>query len=265
LAGRVEMILKLGGSAICDKAKPKTPLPNEIRRLAEEISKAGVKRLILLHGGGSYGHVVADQYKIADGYQGSSQLIGFARTRLAMMELNRTVLESLLDQGVPAVSISPSSFVTTENGRIRQLFLDPIIMALELGAVPLLFGDAVFDTKKGFAIVSADQLAGRLAIDLKADRVIMGVDVDGIMADDHHRTGRQELLKVVSASDMMTASMHIHEPTGVDVTGGFRGKLSEMTPVAQSGIEVLFVNARVPGRIYRALRKEETVGTILTK
>jgi len=265
LPSRVDVILKLGGSAICDKAKPRTPLLHEIKRLAEEISKAKVERLVLLHGGGSYGHVVAKQYGLADGYQDSSQLIGLAQTRLAMMELNKTVVKLLLDQDIPVVSISPSSLVTTENGRIRQLFLDPIIMALELGTVPLLFGDAVFDTKKGFAIVSADQLASRLAIDLKADRVIMGMDVDGIMADNQHHTGRQELLKVVSASDITTAWKHIEESTKADVTGGFRGKLSEMIPVAQSGIKVLFVNARVPGRVYTALRKEETVGTILTK
>ena len=58
------IVLKLGGSVITEKERNLTPNLNSIDRLAREIAEANVKGLMIVHGGGSYGHPLAKQYNI---------------------------------------------------------------------------------------------------------------------------------------------------------------------------------------------------------
>ena len=97
------IILKLGGSVITVKDKPLTPNMDAIGRLAEEIAEADVSPLIIVHGGGSYGHPLAAKYKIAEGFKSRSQTLGFSKTHNAMVSLNMLVVESLLNEGVPGI------------------------------------------------------------------------------------------------------------------------------------------------------------------
>ena len=79
--------MKLGGSVVTIKDKPLTPNRKTIVRLADEIQRANVKPLIIIHGGGSFGHTVAKEYEIAGGYKNSRQLIGLSKTHQAMLAL----------------------------------------------------------------------------------------------------------------------------------------------------------------------------------
>ena len=63
------IILKIGGSAITDKAEEAQPKTDIINRLAEEIKRADLDNLIVVHGGGSFGHPTAAKYGIKDGYK----------------------------------------------------------------------------------------------------------------------------------------------------------------------------------------------------
>ncbi|UCH38405.1 MAG: hypothetical protein JSV76_06030, partial [Candidatus Bathyarchaeota archaeon] len=49
-------LLKLGGSVITNKEKPCTPNHSVIMRLAHEIKRANITPLVIVHGGGSFGH-----------------------------------------------------------------------------------------------------------------------------------------------------------------------------------------------------------------
>ena len=172
------IVLKLGGSVITNKEKPLTPNLKAIERLANEISRAKVSSLILVHGGGSFGHPVAERHSIARGFVDSSQILGFAETHLAMTLLNSLVMEVLINCNIPAVEIHPSSCVVTKADRIQNMELKPLKKMVEMGFVPVLYGDAVLDSNKGFTILSGDQLVSSIAIELGASRIIMGADVD---------------------------------------------------------------------------------------
>ena len=87
-------ILKLGGSVITDKKKPLTPNLQAIERLANEIAQAKVSSLIVVHGGGSFGHYLAKQYNLTEGYGDTSQVFGFSETHRAMTKLNSLVMEA---------------------------------------------------------------------------------------------------------------------------------------------------------------------------
>lgn len=59
------IILKLGGSIITRKDKTKPTLnPANLERIAQEISVAKIKKLIIIHGAGSFGHPYAQKYGI---------------------------------------------------------------------------------------------------------------------------------------------------------------------------------------------------------
>ena len=254
-------VLKLGGSVVTRKDEPLTPNIDAINRLADEIFRADSKPLIVIHGGGSYGHPIAKKYCIRGGFKDETQLFGFSETHQAMISLNSLLTEAFLKHGIPAFSISPSSFIITSKGRIRGLNLKVLKSALTFGMVPILYGDAVFDDKLGFTILSGDQIAATLAVKLKAERIIMGVDVDGLYDSDPKINPSAHLIPELSLKEYANVIRQVGESISPDVTGGMLGKILELRVAVENRIEVLIVNALKPDNIYRALRGEEVVGT----
>ena len=260
------VVLKLGGSVITRKEKPLTPNRAAIGRLANEIASANPANLVLVHGGGSFGHPLAKRYRIKEGYNGkASQLLGFAKTHEAMVSLNKLVVDALVGEKIPAVAISPSSFVITKSMRLHSFPEAPLTKLLQLGFVPVLFGDAVSDFDRGFTILSGDQLIAHLAIHFKAERVIVGVDVDGLYTADPKVNKEAKLLKNVTLKELETLIQRIEEAKVTDVTGGMVHKVQEMIPAVEKGISVFFVNATKPNRFHKALKNEQVKGTHIYK
>jgi isopentenyl phosphate kinase len=259
------IVLKLGGSVITDKNKPATAKLEAIERLADEIFQAKVSSLILVHGGGSFGHPVAKKYKLTEGYGDPSQVTGFSETHRAMTQLNGLVMEALINRDVNAVVVQPSSCVVTKSGRIQTIELKPIRRMLDMGIVPVLYGDAVLDSEKGFAILSGDQLVSSLAIHFGAQRIIMGGDVDGIYTADPKTSTSAKLIKRVTLEELKTQKHDIEGAKSTDVTGGMLGKMHELIPAIEQNIETLIVNATKPLRVYKALRGEKVKCTVIEK
>ena len=61
-------IIKLGGSAITDKSKKYSYKKEIMSRLSTEIKKSN-KEIILIHGAGSFGHILAEEYDLNSGYK----------------------------------------------------------------------------------------------------------------------------------------------------------------------------------------------------
>jgi len=258
-------ILKLGGSVITIKGRPFTPNKKAIIRLAEEIAQSDVNSLIIVHGGGSFGHSIAKQYEINRGYKDPSQIIGFSKTHQAMTTLNRLIINALIDQDIPAVEIQPSSCIITKSGRIQVMEQRPLTKLLRMGFVPVFYGDAVPDSDTGFAILSGDQLISTLAMRLNADRIIVGADVDGICTADPKIDSSAKLIRHISLSELKKLLPKIGKAKAPDVTGGMVGKIVELIPVIERKIPTIIVNATKPNNVYKALKDENVVGTIINK
>jgi isopentenyl phosphate kinase len=258
-------ILKLGGSAITHKAKPQTANLRVIDNLAREIAEAEMPRLIIVHGGGSFGHPLARKYAINEGFQDASQIIGFAETHEAMTVLNGLVVKALIRHNIPAVGVAPSSFLITKLGRIEKLDISVIIKLQEMGFVPVLYGDAVLDSEKGFAILSGDQLIAKLAIELYAERIVIGVDVDGLYTADPKGDSSAELIPRITTNELRKFQNQVEKAKVTDVTGGMQGKIIELIPAIEHGVRTVIVNATKPGTVRRALRNETVVGTLIIK
>ncbi len=255
-------VLKLGGSVVTNKLLPMTPNTEAIRRLADEVLAAGPRPLVIVHGGGSFGHPPAKEYDIASGYSSPRQLPGFSKTHQSMVRLNALVIDFLLDAGIPAASVAPSSFIVTEDGRITDLDSTVVRRYIDSGFVPVLYGDAVLDSERKFTILSGDQLAVRLAVGLEARKLLFGVDVDGVYTANPKLAPEARLIEELSLANAR-GMVKIGESLGTDVTGGMLGKVTEAAAAVKTGMEVHIVNALKPGVVRGALMGDSVVGTRL--
>ena len=258
-------ILKIGGSVITDKDGDLAARTEVINRLAEETQRANLKNLIIVHGGGSFGHPTAQKYGIKDGLKEETQKLGFAETHHVMTVLNGLVMDALVWHNIPAVSVTPSSCVVTENGRIKTFDALALKMLLRMGFVPVLYGDATVDEKLGFTVLSGDQIISYLAITLGACKIVMGVDTDGIYDADPKLSKNAKLYPRLNLEELRRIKSKIGVSTAADVTGGMLGKVTELVPAVEQGIPVEIVNASKPNRVYKALRGEPVEGTVIER
>lgn len=260
------IILKLGGSVVTEKDKAFTPNMDAIERLTKEVSKADVRKLVLVHGGGSFGHPLAKQYGTKEGFTGSpSQIIGFSRTHEAMVALNKLIVDALIRHNIPAVGLAPSSFIFTKSGRIQHFEDKPLTRFLEMGFVPVLYGDAVLDLEIGFTILSGDQLTVSLALKFNAQKILFGVDVDGLFTSDPKICPSARLIPRLTLHELRNMQHKIEESKFTDVTGGMFGKILELMPAVENGIQVMIVNAAKPNNVYKALKGEKVLGTLIER
>jgi len=255
-------IVKLGGSVITDKRRKFMVKQAALRRLANELT-AVKGPLVVVHGGGSFGHTVAFKYNIAKGYEGERQLMGFSLTHRAMEKLNAHVIDALQKAGLPSVAIQPSACAVVRDGRIESMELTPVRKFLELGIIPVLYGDAVPDLSRGMSILSGDQLVVYLARELRASHVILGVDVDGVYTADPKVRGNARLVRMITPTSWRDVVKSIGAAGGPDVTGGMANKVEELLRLAESGIEAEIVNAAKPDILKRAILGERGLGTTI--
>jgi isopentenyl phosphate kinase len=259
------VILKIGGSVITDKNGDLAAKTEVINRLAEEVAKANIKNLIVVHGGGSFGHPTAQKHGIKEGFKQDGQKLGFAETHHVMTVLNGLVMDAFVWHEIPAVSVTPSSCVITENGRIKQFEDAALRMLLKLGFTPVLYGDVTLDEKLGFTVLSGDQLVAHLAMKFNACKIIMGVDTDGLHDTDPKTDKNARLYTHLTLKELCAVQGKLTKPTAADVTGGMFGKVNELLPAVEKGIPVSIVNGAKPSRVYRALAGEKVEGTLIEK
>lgn len=255
------IILKLGGSLITDKTRQFRFRKSVLKRLANEIKRGAEGELIIVHGGGSFGHPVANKYRLQEGFSNKEQIEGIVLTRKVMSELSRSVINAFHERKLPVVAIQPSANITCKKGRIEDINTEVIERFLELGTIPVLFGDVVIDKDLGFCILSGDQITTFLAERFKADRVIFAADVDGIYDRDPKKFGNAKLIPKIASTDKdILSSLKTQEG---DVTGGIKGKLKEIIALAEKGVPSQIINATVSGRLKKALSGEKVTGTLV--
>ncbi len=263
------IILKLGGSIITKKDANKPTVDyDHLQRIAKEIKHAHVSDLIVVHGAGSFGHPFAREYAIGkplslkDDFQ--IKRIGFSLTQSWVKKLNSIVCDALRDVGIPAVSIQPSSFITTYHKRIHKGDIALIKYYVDKGFVPVIYGDVVLDDDPTLqvAVLSGDQIVTYLAKNLLPGRVILGTDVDGVFNKNPQEYQDYYLIKKLSSLQELESWDNNQT---VDVTGGMLGKLEELLELAQLGIESEIINAGRKSLIRDALQGKKVRGTVIKK
>ncbi|MEM1676317.1 MAG: isopentenyl phosphate kinase [Nitrososphaerota archaeon] len=247
------VVVKLGGSLITDKSKPYTLRRNVLERIGRELSDLD-RPIILVHGGGSYAHPVAKQYRVYEGNITPEHMKGFIETSKIVRRLNLEVVEALSSSGLKCIGIPASTIMITKDKRIETCNLDSILMALNSNIVPVTCGDVVFDRKLGFTVLSGDTISSYLSIRLKAEKLIYAIDVDGVYVRDR-QTGE------VKIAEYFTPGMWVENlgAANEDVTGGIVGKIEEGFQATERCVEVILVK----GLIEETLRTAVLGGEVL--
>jgi isopentenyl phosphate kinase len=220
--------------------------------VAEEIA-AFPEELVLVHGAGSFGHVLAKKYRLRERFDPQ----GLQLTHQTVVKLNDLVIKALCEAGANPMPIHPFSCTLLRNGRIEDFAHKPIAEMIMRGLIPVLHGDVAMDITRGSGIVSGDQLVPYLAKALMAEVVAIGTNVDGVIFQ-----GR--VLPTVTKNDLQSIDAALDGSSGVDVTGGMKGKLLELLELANAGIESFIFNASRKGQIIKVLRGER-IGTIVRR
>jgi isopentenyl phosphate kinase len=266
------ILVKFGGSVITDKSKPFTEDIDTIKRLAKEIHEAREEKkfkLIIGHGGGSYPHTPALEFRTNEGFINERSREGMSKVQDAASRLNRIIVKELINAGENAFSINPSSCTIVENGIIKKMYLEPLERLLDFDMLPVPYGDVCIDLKKGCATVSTEIILSYIARELrkkyKIPRVLLCGRVDGVFTDNPDKNPDAKLIPAISQKNIKKIENDLKGSTGTDVTGGMMHKVKMMLELTKLGIESEIINAKKPGILKKSLLGEIGLGTIIRK
>lgn len=260
------IIIKLGGSVITRKGEYATINSGVMENIAAELSDyRGSESMVIVHGAGSFGHILAKQYNLKDPVRDSELPSGIALVQRDVRKLNLFVMGSLLDAGLPVVSIPPGLNAELDDGELASFDHRPFQRYLDLGMIPVAFGDVVPDRKRGVSILSGDTIMERLVEDFIVSKAIFVLDVDGFFDRPPTEEGAElygtmttdDLKEVLAAEPVSSKSIS----DVVDITGSIRGKMESAMRIAGFGTDTFLVNGHERSRLSSILNDQPAVST----
>ena len=261
------ILLKLGGGLLTDKEKPLSIREDIVKSTIDQIINANAK-LILIHGGGSFGHPLAKKYDILDGLNTSvpNQILGLTETHQAMVKFNSYLVNMFLERNYPALSIQPSSIFINDSGNTINKSLDIIETMLDLNILPILYGDIIFDKQGSFSIISGDQIIFKLCEKLKKyhiSKVIFGIETDGIFINTQDNKNKN--IKLVP--EILSSNLDLLDLADlgkkIDVTGGIKGKINSIKDICNFNIPVQILNGLKENYIFKSLKNQNVICTMV--
>ena len=247
-------VLKLGGSLITYKEKKFTPNYNGIKSAAKAIVSSNTsQKLILVHGGGSFGHYYADKFSITTKPK-PVKPIAISKTNGAMIKLHSIVLDELCSAGVPTDTIIATDLVN--DSKISKIGKARIRQAVSSDLIPISFGYVQSKNKVAY-IISGDAIIEAIVNSMRVKRVIFAMDVDGIYRDS---SLSGSIIPRLRHQQRVETKNRLY-----DRTGGVRAKIEIGFRLCKRGAQVFYANGTKPERIANLLggKKEEICTEIL--
>jgi len=217
-------ILKLGGSVITEKDRAETldgeALDAAADAIADAMANGDVAELLLVHGGGSFGHHHASEAGVTT-TTGSADAADAVAIHGAMTTLNQFVLSRLHDRGVPALPVHPLSAGSRDADGTLDLPMNQAATMLGEGFVPVLHGDVIATEGEGVTVLSGDEIVTTAAESLSAERVGLCSTVSGVLDTDDEVI--PQITAYEDAADALGGS-----DAAEDVTGGMAAKVREL-------------------------------------
>lgn len=214
-------VLKLGGSVVTEKDTPETvdqaALSRATTAIADRESETDDPSLVIVHGGGSFGHHNAAKHGVSR-TSGTHDAVAITEIHRAMGELNTAVVEALQSRSVAALPVRPLSVAVRANG--LTVPLQQVEAMLAEGFVPVLHGDVVTTRGAGATVLSGDDIVVALAESLGAQRVGLCSRVPGVLDENDDVIDRIESYEAVASV--------LGESEDTDVTGGMAGKIERL-------------------------------------
>jgi len=253
-------LIKLGGSVITEKSTTATFRSKVMDDLSRQIAKAG-KDVLLVHGAGSFGHVLAKKYDLINGFSSKKQRYGFSQTQALVQTLNGYVLSSLHNHHLPAVSLPPHALLRLKNKEFERINMDFFKEYVTQDFMPVTYGDVALDSVIGFSICSGDLLMLLLAKAFHPEKVIFVMDEDGVYTKNPKRYEDAEFLETICYDDIDSLQTSLDDHA--DVTKGMSGKLQTIKKISALHSDTVLVNGLVPDRLYEVLTDQAPVCTVI--
>ena len=242
------ILIKLGGSIITNKEKALSPRKKTIENIVKNLKKID-ESIIIVHGGGSYGHYWSVKYDMHT-KERKYDLRGVSIVKNSMIELNKIILDSMIKNRLSPYCLPPTDFMTGDKPIAKKV--KEIEKIAKSGMIPVTFGDALWYGQNKTYILSGDKIMTHLAKILKPKLTIFALNEDGLYSD----------LKSKKLIEELKGEQPLISENKMDVTGGMTRKVEEATKIAKTGLKVFFVNGNKPERIVKAVKKKRFEGTL---
>jgi acetylglutamate kinase len=271
---RQTLVVKYGGHAMGDPA-----LAADFARDIVLIKQAGVNPIVV-HGGGPQIGSLLDRLNIRSEFKGGLRVTDRETVEVVEMVLagsvNKEIVTAINSQGGKAVGISGKDANLMRAKRLERRWRDPdsnIEQIADLGFVgdPAAVDPHIIDViihsdlipvvapigvgPDGETLnINADTFAGALASALKAKRLLLLTDVEGVLDKDGN------LIKSLTTAE---AQSLIEDGT---ISGGMIPKIESCLDVIAEGVEaVVIINGRVPHAVLLELFTEHGAGTLIER
>jgi acetylglutamate kinase len=273
---RKDFVIKVSGKV--------TEEESNLSSLAEEIAllhQVGI-RIIVVHGGGAQATRLSERLGLVTRMVNGRRVTDDDTLDVVKMvfagKISVEILSALRARGVPAVGVSgidgnvvlarrraKRRMINRETGK-RELVdfgnvgdvvdVDPHLLTtlLDAGYLPVVSPLAA-DDAGGVYNVNADAIAAALALELRAEKLILLSDVPGVLRD---AANPSTLISRLTASE---ARALVRSKA---VRGGMVAKLEEVARVAEGGVQAVhLVNGNERNALLSEIFADEGVGTMI--
>jgi acetylglutamate kinase len=271
---RKTVVVKYGGHAMGD-----AELAKDFARDIVLLKQSGVNPVVV-HGGGPQIGALLDRLKIKSEFKGGLRVTDRETVDVVEMVLagsvNKEIVSAINDQGGKAVGISGKDANLMRAKRLERRWRDPdsnIEQIMDLGFVgdPAVVEPHIVDViihsdlipviapigvgPDGETLnINADTFAAALAVAMKAKRLLLLTDVDGVLDKDG------QLIRSMTTAE---ADALIEDGT---ISGGMIPKIESCMDVIAEGVEaVVIINGKVPHAVLLELFTEHGAGTLIER
>lgn len=221
----MEAVIKIGGSLVEE--------PERLRALCHKLSELAKKySIVVVPGGGQFADVVRD-------FDSRFRLSSGVSHRMAILGMDQFGL--LLSQFIPD---SCATYLLDDVKQLSEVRVVPIFLPSRL-----MFKEDPLENSWG---VTSDSIAAYVASRLRAKKVVLATDVDGIFTGDPKKQEGVKLLQRLSAEELL----RWNQRTCVD---RFLPRL-----LLKAQIDCYVVNGKYPERVEAVLAGQETTCTFVS-
>ncbi len=252
------IVIKMGGSVLSDKK-----LFNTLIEDIAALNKLGLS-IFLIHGGGAKISSKLNELKIKSNFINGLRITDektINSVESVLIEFNKEIVKSLENQSCKAKQISSkeNNVITVEPissalgfvGKPSNIKIERLINLVKSNEIPVIASLGLDDNGQTFNI-NADTVAGSIAKELNARRLLILSDVEGVLDK------KKELISEINskkAKEMISEGI---------ISGGMIPKINNCLDVAINGVKaVCIIDGRKKHSILFELLSDKGSGTLI--